>query len=130
MDYADVRSGIADRLRTIAGLTVSETIPSAVMKPPAVGIGIGTVEYDQDLPGAVMVTYSVMLYLSRGASDAWSQKEIDGYLASIPAAIDADQDLGASVDFARVSRAEVLGTADVGGTSYVVVEFTVEAVGA
>jgi hypothetical protein len=130
MDFSDVRTGLADRFRTIQGLTVSETVPSAVMKPPSIGIGVGSVDYDQDLDGAMTVTYSVMLYLSRGSSDAWAQREIDTYLSSIPAAVDGDDTLDSTVDYCRVSRAEVLGTAEVGGTSYVVIEFTVEAVGA
>ena len=125
MNLADVREGLAERLETIGGAGVSSTIPSAVMQTPAFGIGLDEVEFDQDEDGGTMATYSVVCYLSRGGSDAWAQGEIDEYVPLVVAAVDADTTLSGAADFARVQRAEVLGTADVAGTSYVLVELTV-----
>ena len=125
MNLTDVRDGLAERLETIVGAGVSSIIPSAVMQTPTFGIGLDLVEFDQDEDGGTMATYSVVMYLSRGGSDAWAQGEADEYVPQVVAAVDADTTLSGAADFARVLQAEVLGTADVGGTSYVVVEFTV-----
>lgn len=129
MNFANVRDGIATRLATIANLHVSDTVPVSLPHTPAAGIGLTSVEYDQDMSGGIMAEYAVIIYCSRGGRDAWAQDQVDGFVASIPNAIDGDDDLGTTVDWSRVVRAEVLGTADVGGTSYVAIEFTVQVMG-
>jgi len=130
MNLTDVRDGLTTRLEAIDGLGVSSTVPSSIMQTPTIGIGIGSIDYGIDNADNIAVTYSLILYLSRGGSDAWAQLELDEWLTAIPEAITSDPTLDGAADFALVTRAEVLGTADVGGTSYVVAEFTVEAVGA
>ena len=129
MNLADVRDGLAARLETIDDLAVSDVVPSSIMQTPALGIGLATVDLVIDTADNMLVTYSVVLYLSRGGSDEWAQHQIDELLAEIPAAVNADPTLGGTADWSRVVRAEVLGSADVAGNSYVVVEFSVEVMG-
>jgi len=129
VNLADVRDGLAARLETIDDLAVSDVVPSSIMQTPALGIGLATVDLVIDTADNMLVTYSVVLYLSRGGSDEWAQHQIDELLAEIPAAVNDDPTLGGTADWSRVVRAEVLGSADVAGNSYVVVEFSVEVMG-
>lgn len=133
MILADVRDQLAVALRTIPGLRVSDTIPSAV-NPPQVGIGLGAMQYDADFAAGVRAEWIVVLYLSRGSGDDRAQYELDRYLSneddwSIKLAVETDLTLGGTVDSVAVLQSQEPVTFTSAGVDYIGVEFTVEVIG-
>lgn len=115
MDLNAIRTGLADAIRTVPGLTVHPTLPASV-NPPAVVIASGSplVSYQEaGSKGLAEVRLTAYVLVSR-VDDARAAAALDGYLSSGPGAdrsvIDAieagDRTLGGLVDDVTVLSAD------------------------
>lgn len=130
MNVNDVRDAIATQLRTITGLRATSFVPSKI-EPPTAIVSIGAGSYDDTFTGSMTAEFGVLVLVAR-ADDRSAQKRLDDYISptgttSVKACIDSTPTLGSTV-----GTATVLGWGDpaefeIGGISYVGVEFTVEA---
>lgn len=138
-----VRSVLATRLETIAGLRVREYVPGEISPPtatilPGVGSdspGRAAIDYDQAFGGAALLNFLVKVAVS-AVHDESGQAALDAYLASegelsIKAAVEADMaDLaldGRTVaDYAQVPAVVHYGLIDWGGVTYLGADLHVE----
>ncbi|UBU11606.1 hypothetical protein [Nonomuraea gerenzanensis] len=134
---AQLREGLAVRLRTIPVLTVHPQVPESITPPVAVitpGFeGEPCIRFDSTMArGADDFLFTVTLLVSM-ADDRSGQEELDAYLdgtgdRSIKAVIEADPSLGDLVHFAHVREARNYGPQTWGRDEarYVGVDFAVE----
>lgn len=128
-DVAAVRAGLRDRLATITSLNVNRS-PLDAINPPTAIVGEIKVVFDKTFGrGTDELEAKVRVYASRADVDAGIDL-LDGFLdgsgpTSVKAAIEADRTLGGSADTLRVEEADAYGAYDVGGTTYLGVEFTI-----
>lgn len=128
-----IRDGIATRLATIGGLNVYGDVPDSMMVPAAV-VGMPTsVVYDFTFRTAVSrITIPLRIYAGP-VLEGEAQALLDGYVSadgasSVRAAIDGDSRLGNVAQTSRLVSAQAYGVYEVGGVSYLGVEFTMEVV--
>jgi hypothetical protein len=129
MDVGTVRSNLAYVLTNVSGLRSVAYVPSKI-EPPMAMVSIGAGQYDDTFAGAMTAEMGVLVLVAR-ADDRNAQSRLNQYISptgdySIKAAVDASPTLSGAA-----SSATVIGWADpaefeVGGISYVGVEFTVE----
>lgn len=124
-----IRTGLADRLRTITDLRVYERPPGEIVVDAAI-IRRRTTTYDVTLDGLDDTTWSIVVFVAFGNTDAGTLA-LDEYLSpagprSVPAAVHADMTLGGVVDFARVASAEGERVTNYAGSDYLSAEFVVE----
>jgi hypothetical protein len=131
MNLTSVRAGITEALQNINNLRIYEWIPSQV-SPPAAVISLGTGQYDADLDEGMIVTYGVLVMLTR-ADDQKGQARLDEFLGqgndSVYQAIDTNPTLGGSCDSCRVTSWNNPGTFNIGGIEYLGVEINLEVLG-
>jgi len=131
MNLASVRAGIGDALQNVDNLRIYEWVPSQV-QPPAAVVSLGTGSYDADYNDGMVVTYGVLVMLTR-ADDQHGQERLDEFLGqgndSIYHVIDADPTLGGSCDSCRVTSWNNPGTFTSGGIEYLGVEVNLEVLG-
>ena len=131
MNLADVRAGITNALTNVNNLRIYEWIPSQVA-PPAAVVSLGTGSYDADYNDGMLVTYSVLVMLTR-ADDQHGQERLDEFLGqgndSVYHVIDADPTLDGSCDSCRVTGWNNPGTFNIGGIEYLGVEINLEVLG-
>jgi hypothetical protein len=125
------RVNLAETLKTISGLRASAFVPPKI-EPPMAVVGLGAGTYDDTLAGSMTADLSVLVLVSR-ADDRSAQARLDDYISptgtySVKATVDADPTLGGAVGSASVVSWADPGEFEVGGVSYVGVEFTVEAI--
>ena len=131
MNIHTARANLAETLKSISGLRAVAFVPPKV-EPPMAVVGLGAGTYDDTLAGSMTAEFGVLVLVSR-AADRSAQARLNDYISptgtySVKAAVDADPTLDGAV-----GSATVIGWADpsefeVGGISYVGVEFTVEAI--
>ncbi len=126
---AEIRTGLADRLRTIPDLQVYERPPGEIV-PDAAVIRRRITNYDVTFDGADDTTWAVTVFVAFGNTDA-GMEALDKYVSSsgawsVVAAIDVDATLGAIVDYARVTMAEGETVTAYAGVDYLTVEFVIE----
>lgn len=124
-----VQAGLADALRTIAGLRVYD-FPSDRIEPPAAVLSLPETPYDVTLSGRSDEWSFPLWVLVAKADDKAAYGEMVGYLdsggtKSIRAAIEADRTLNGACDTAAVINARPL-YATIAGTEFLAVEFTLE----
>ena len=131
MNLASVRAGITSALQNGNNLRIYEWIPSQV-QPPAAVVSLGTGQYDADLDDGMLVTYGVLVMLTR-ADDQKGQERLDDFLGqgdnSIYNAIDINPTLDGSCDSCRVTSWNNPGTFNIGGIEYLGVEVNLEVLG-
>lgn len=131
MNLANVRSGITLALQTIPRFRVYETFPGQ-LSPPAAVLALGPGTYEDDFDGAVTVTWTAVVLLSR-ADDTKAQQALDKYLSTgygtIIDAINEDQTLSGSVDSCRVVGWNEPATFTIAGIDYIGAEVNIECVG-
>jgi hypothetical protein len=130
-----IRDGLADRLGTIPGLRVSDTVPGQVSTPAVIikpgARGRDAIVFDQTFGrGSDALTFSVMVLVST-ASDRTAQDALDAYLAgegemSVKEAIEEEDTLGQIVSFAHVTGVREYGLVEYGGVHYLGADFTIE----
>src|SRR6266496_4990333 len=109
-----IRDALQTRINTIAGLQVYDTMPEQVVLPAAIVYpSPGTFLTYSTLDGAADLEFIVIVLVSSAVDDL-AQDQLDNFLAdsgalSIKAAVDADQSLGGTVDYASVGFAQNYG---------------------
>jgi len=127
-----VRDALAAQLDTITGLTVHATIPGSV-NPPAAVVAPATgqfLTFDTTMSrGSDDLAFRVIVVTGRG-DDTTAQANLDAYLAgagaqSVKVALEADQDLGGTVQYVTVDSVGDYGLHGFGGVDYFGAVFTV-----
>lgn len=128
---SNLRAGLMGRLATITGLRTHSTIPDQV-NPPCAVVGFPeSVEFDTTFArGADRFVFPIRV-LAGKVSERSAQDRLDTYVAgsgtgSIKAAIEDEPTLGEVAHTSRVQSASGYGVYEVGGVSYLGVEFRVE----
>lgn len=131
MNLADVRAGITAALQTIPRFRVYDTFPGQ-LSPPAAVLALGPGTYEDDFDGAIRVTWTAVVLLSR-ADDTKAQQQLDKYLSSgygtIIDAVNEDQTLFGTVDSCRVVGWNEPATFTIAGIDYIGAEVNIEAIG-
>jgi hypothetical protein len=127
-DVSTIRDALKTRISTISGLHVYDTVPGDVLSPAAVvwrrngprTATQGVHSYDYTFVVTVLVSQS---------ADGFGQDKVDALISptgsSIPAALDADPELGDTVEFAFVSDVEQDQKVEYGGKPYAAVDVVV-----
>lgn len=131
-DVTALRDALAARINTaIPALRAAETIIGQVSPPVAVILpGNPVITYQETMDGSSTVNLRVLLLVSQ-ADDRTAQLQLDSYLASagpssIKAAIEADETLGDTCDYAVAKQVTQYGIIAYGGQDYMGAHMTVE----
>ncbi len=131
MNVHDVRVALAAAVQSIDGMRSSAFIPTKIVPPMAV-VSVGSGTYDDDTGGGMTLSLGLLVLVSR-SDDRSAQARLDDYISptgdrSIKAAVESDLTLDGTVDSVAVVGWGDPAEFEVGGTSYVGVEFDVEAI--
>jgi len=129
MAISDLRSALADNLKTVAGLRVVETLPD-VVNPPMAMIAIDKVAFNkQNNRSMAEYTFKVTVVLGR-VSERTAQKAMDVLIApgkgSIKYAIEIDRSLGGYAFDVFVAETSAIGAISLQGVDYYSAEFSVQ----
>jgi hypothetical protein len=130
VNVGTLRSNLAATLTNVSGLRSVAYIPSKI-EPPTAMVSVGAGRYDDDFAGSVTVEMGVLVLVAR-ADDRNAQARLDRYLSptgtySIKAAVDADPTLSGAASSVTVIGWNDPAEFELAGTSYLGIEFTVEA---
>lgn len=130
MNLDTVRTELALALGDISGLRTFAYSPST-LEPPAAVVGQGEITYDATFAGSMTASFGVLVVVSR-SDDRNGNSRLNDYLTptgsgSIKAAIESDPTLNGSVGYVVVNGAAAPSEVEMAGTSYLAVEFEVEA---
>lgn len=126
---ADLRTGLADAIRTLGNVRVFDQIPDAPVAPAAI-TELRGVEYDSTFArGADDYTFTVSLISGR-ADDRTAQLRLEAWMAghgdgSFKTAVESDPTLGGICGAVRVESVTGLQSIEVNGIPHLAVEFTV-----
>jgi hypothetical protein len=126
---SSIRTGIATRLGTIAGLRTSAFMPDNP-NPPIAVVMPSSVSYDDTFKrGMQTYVFNVLVIVGR-VDERTAQSNLDAYVSStgtssIKRAIEGDKTLGGVVFDTRVSEMRNYGQLPVGEVTYLTAEFTV-----
>ena len=126
---SSIRTGLATRLGTIAGLRTSAFMPDNP-NPPIAVVMPSSVSYDDTFKrGMQTYVFNVLVIVGR-VDERTAQSNLDGYVSStgsssIKLAIEGDKTLGGVVFDTRVSEMRNYGQLPVGEVTYLTAEFTV-----
>jgi hypothetical protein len=126
---SDIRTGLANRLATVAGLRYTSTVPDNPNPPVGIVLPEG-VKYDDTFQrGMNTYTLTVMIIVGR-ADERSAQNKLDTFVSStgnnsIKLAIEADKTLGGKVFDTRVTELRNYGQITISDVVYLVAEFAV-----
>lgn len=129
---SNLRSGLATRLATIAGLRTSATLPDQPQPPQAV-VYPDRVTYDTALGrGSDEYTFVVLVIVGRIA-ERTAQTSLDAYCnpsgsTSIKAAVEGDPTLGGNALDCRVTEMRGQSSLTLGDTTFLTAEFVVSVI--
>jgi hypothetical protein len=129
MAISDLRTGLANNLKTISGLRVVETLPD-VVNPPMAMIGLVKVAYNQQNNKSMAeYTFKVTVVVGR-VSERTAQNLLDVLVApgngSVKAAVESDRTLGGNAYEVFVPELSAYGAITVNGIDYLSAEFSVQ----
>jgi hypothetical protein len=129
MSISDLRTGLANNLKTLSGLRVLETLPD-VVNPPVAMIGLTKVVYNrQNNQSMSEYTFKVTVIVGR-VSERTAQNTLDIWVApgtgSIKAAVDSDRTLGGNAYEVFLAELSAYGAITVNGIDYLSAEFSVQ----
>ena len=129
MAISDLRTGLANNLKTIAGLRVVETLPD-VVNPPMAMIGLTKVAYNQQNQRSMAeYTFKITVVLGR-VSERTAQQALDLLVApgsgSIKEAVESDRTLGGFAYEVFIPELSAYGAITVNGIDYLSAEFSVQ----
>lgn len=131
MDYAAIRDGLKTRIETLSGIVaVYDTAPDRVT-PPAVAVIPGEPVVTYHAAGAGGATalsvceFDVILFAGRYQAAA-AQDTLDGYMTTLPAALEGDQTLGGEAEVVIVREATNYGVVTVADSQFLGVRFVTE----
>ena len=123
-----VKTGLAARLATIAGLRTYAYQPDQLNAPMAYS-NRNTITYHRTFGGMTEQEYTVTVIVAR-ATERTAEASVDGYTSydgttSVRAAIEADRTLGGVVDDLIVESATGIQSVSANDTEYLSVDFVV-----
>jgi hypothetical protein len=126
-----IRTGLATRLATIAGLNAYATAPGQVNVPAAVvAPGRPLIDFDEAGGGGPDTYYLTILVLVQMADTPLAQEQLDAYLprgtGCVKTAVEGDATLGGIASWAWVPRIAEYGPVDWAGVTYLGAVFDVE----
>lgn len=127
-NLSELREGIADRLKTIDGLRVSEFQPDAI-RPPVAFVLPDRVTYDLNANRGVDNIIMVVTVVVSRADERTAQRNADQFVfgaKSVKTAIEADRTLGGKANTCRVTEMRNYNQLVAGEITYLAVEFEVE----
>lgn len=129
MSISNLRTAIANNLKTISGLRVLETLPD-VVNPPMAMIGLTKVAYNrQNNQSMSEYTFKVTVIVGR-VSERTAQNTLDIWVApgsgSIKAAVESDRTLGGNAYEVFLAELSAYGAITVNGIDYLSAEFSVQ----
>lgn len=129
MAISDLRKGLANNLKAIAGLRVVETLPD-VVNPPMAMIGLTKVAYNQQNQRSMAeYTFKITVVLGR-VSERTAQQALDVLVApgsgSIKEAVESDRTLGGFAYEVFIPELSAYGAITVNGIDYLSAEFSVQ----
>jgi hypothetical protein len=129
MSISDLRTGLANNLKTLSGLRVLETLPD-VVNPPVAMIGLTKVAYNrQNNQSMSEYTFKVTVIVGR-VSERTAQNTLDIWVApgtgSIKAAVESDRTLGGNAYEVFLAELSAYGAITVNGIDYLSAEFSVQ----
>ena len=129
MSISDLRTGLANNLKTISGLRVLETLPD-VVNPPVAMIGLTKVAYNrQNNQSMSEYTFKVTVIVGR-VSERTAQNTLDILVApgtgSVKAAVESDRTLGGNAYEVFLGELSAYGAITVNGIDYLSAEFSVQ----
>jgi hypothetical protein len=129
MAISNLRTGLANNLKTITNLRVVETLPDLV-NPPMAMIGLDKITYNrQNNRSMSEYTFKVTVVVGR-VSERMAQNSIDTLVApgagSIKNAIESDRTLGGYAFDVFVPELSVYGAVSINGIDYLSAEFSVQ----
>lgn len=133
MTIATIRDALSDAVATVTGISRATPYITDQVSPPHAVVMLQEVDYDLVFGrNGDTYNFSVAVYADR-ASEKQAQILFDTLrdpsgATSLKTVVEANAALAAVVDYARVRTASPIQAANVAGTDYLVVEFTVEVV--
>ena len=129
MAISDLRTGLANNLKTISGLRVVETLPDLV-NPPMAMIGLDKITYNRQNNRAMSeYTFKVTVVVGR-VSERTAQASLDVLVSpnsgSVKYAIESDRSLGGFAFDVFVPELSVYGSVNINGIDYLSAEFSVQ----
>jgi hypothetical protein len=129
MAISDLRTGLANNLKTISGLRVVETLPD-VVNPPMAMIGLTKVDYNkQNAKSMAEYTFKITVVVGR-VSERTAQNTLDVLVApnngSVKNAVESDRTLGGFAYEVFVPELSAYGAITVNGIDYLSAEFSVQ----
>lgn len=126
---AQVMTGIKDRLATISGLRVTDTIPDVVNPPIAMPALVQVTYHNAQQQGSVEHTLVVSVVVGRAAERS-AQSSLYGFLSSsgatsVRTAIEGDRTLGGVAQTTIVRSGSDIRSVTVGDSNFLVVDFDV-----
>ncbi len=124
-----IRLALKDKVNNVPGLRGSDVVVST--EPPVGVVRVESLEYDSSFQGGSHDPVFVVLVLVNPVVDRAAQNKLDDFMdpessTSVKAAIEADQTLNGTVDFAVVRRVRNSGLVNYFGVDYLGAEFVVE----
>jgi hypothetical protein len=129
MAISNLRTGLANNLKTISGLRVVDTLPD-VVNPPMAMIGIDKVSYNkQNNRSMAEYTFKVTVVLGR-VSERTAQRAMDVLIApgsgSVKYAIESDRTLAGYAFDVFVPETSAIGAISINALDYYSAEFSVQ----
>jgi hypothetical protein len=129
MAISDLRTGLANNLKTISGLRVVDTLPDLV-NPPMAMIGLAKIAYNQQNQRSMAeYTFKITVVLGR-VSERTAQQALDLLVApgagSIKEAVESDRTLGGNAYEVFIPGLSAYGAITVNGIDYLSAEFSVQ----
>ena len=131
MDYAAIRDALKTQLETLTDLVaVYDTAPDRAVEPSAIVLpGEPVAEYHQASAGGATglskLEFDVVLLAARWQAAA-GQDVLDGYMTTLPAALEADQTLSGTAEVVQVVTATNYGVVTVADSQFLGVRFVTE----
>jgi hypothetical protein len=125
----DLRTALATRLGTIAGLRTSIEMPETISPPIAV-INLQNVEFDKAFSRGLDTYNFVITVIVGRVGERSAQRLLDSYVSSTGAssvklAVELDRTLGGKCDTLRVTDMRNYGSIVIGEITYLAAEFNV-----
>jgi hypothetical protein len=125
---SQIRTGLANNLRTISGLRVYEEIPDNPQPPSAVVV-LNNIEYNLDFGGSAKYNFAVQVIVGRAAERA-AQRYLDLYsdptgLSSVKAGVESNRTMSGVVLDTYLESMPNIGTVTINDQLYLAADFLV-----
>jgi hypothetical protein len=128
-NIAELRAGIANNLKSITGIRVTDTIPDQINPPQAI-LGLDSVDYNKAMHNG-LTTYSFTLtVIVARQSERNGQAKLDAFVQStgsnsVKLAIESDRTLGGKAYDCFCPQMTSYGVVSIGDVNYMSGEFKI-----